>query len=61
MRVRIVAWILTAAIAFPVLYLLVDFARIVEFDLFFLLVCTAIVGLLVDDIVAKRSLTKTKR
>lgn len=61
MRVRILAWIVTVAIAFPVLYLAVDLSRLVELDILFLIFCTAIVGLFVDDIVATSSPTKTKR
>lgn len=58
MRQRIVAWTLTVAVTFPILYFVVDFASIRGLDIMFLLWCTAIVGLVVDDFVAARSLTK---
>jgi hypothetical protein len=56
--VRIIAWIVTGAITFPALYLVVELARAWGFDLMLAIFGTLIAVIVVDDFVARRSLIK---
>lgn len=55
---RIFAWVVTAAVVFPVLSFVVEFARAWGLDLMLAIFGTALALLLVDDFVTRQTPTK---